>query len=213
MTGATVRSLHPPLIPILRGITPDEVLGVADVLLDCGFGVIEVPLNSPQAEESVRRLARHVGPGVVVGAGTVLEAAQVERVADAGATLVLAPNLDAEVVRAALARGLQVMPGVATPTEAFAALRLGVALLKLFPADVLGPASVRAWRAVLPSGVALFAVGGVDEANLAAFRHAGVDGAGLGSALYRPGMVPERLRERARVLLAAWQGAGAHADG
>lgn len=205
MTGAAEFALRPPLIPILRGITPDEVLGVADVLVDCGLRAIEVPLNSPQAEESLRRLARHVGPDVVVGAGTVLEAAQVARVADAGATLVLAPNLDAAVVGAARDRGLHVMPGVATPTEAFAALRLGATLLKLFPADVLGPASVRAWRAVLPPGVALYAVGGIDERNLGTFLAAGADGAGLGSSLYQPGQPPAPLRSRARAVMAAWQ--------
>jgi 2-dehydro-3-deoxyphosphogalactonate aldolase len=195
--------LHP-LVAILRGIRPDEVLGVADVLIDCGWRSIEIPLNSPEPFTSIERLAARYGSDTVIGAGTVLNATDARRCADAGARLVLAPNRDAEVIRTARALGLVVMPGVATPSEAFEALAAGAQALKLFPADVLGTASFKGWKAVLPAGVPLFAVGGVDGGNLRAFREAGAAGAGLGSSLYVPGRAPDDLRARALALAAAW---------
>ena len=193
-----------PLIAILRGVVPDEVLGVADVLLAAGFRAIEVPLNSPQPFLSIERLANHVTGDVAIGAGTVLTPDQVDAAAAAGSGLILAPNCNADVIRRTVERGLYSMPGVATPTEAFAALDAGAHALKLFPADVLGTASVKAWRAVLPTGVGLFAVGGIGADNLPSFRDAGAQGAGLGSSLYEPGIPLDELGARAQRLVAAW---------
>ena len=196
--------LQHPLVAILRGVAPGEVLGVAEVLVECGWRAIEVPLNSPEPFDSIERLATRFGHQIVLGAGTVLGAADVQRCADAGARLVLAPNRDGAVIRAARAAGLVVMPGVATPSEAFEALAAGAQALKLFPADVLGTASFKGWKAVLPAGVPLFAVGGVDGGNLRAFREAGAAGAGLGSSLYAPGRALDDLRQRALGLAIAW---------
>ena len=196
--------LQHPLVAILRGVAPDEVLAVADVLVGCGWRSIEIPLNSPEPFVSIERLAARYGDEVLIGAGTVLNAADTRRCADAGARLVLAPNRDAEVIRAARAAGLVVMPGVATPSEAFEALAAGAQALKLFPADVLGTASFKGWKAVLPAGVPMFAVGGVDAGNLHAFREAGAAGAGLGSSLYAQGRTLDELRSRAVALASSW---------
>lgn len=195
-----------PLIAILRGVQPDEVLAVADALIEAGFRVLEVPLNSPQPLLSIERLAHHVGAHAVVGAGTVLTAMQVDAVANAGASLVLAPNCSTPVIHRSVQRGLHAMPGVATPSEAFTALDAGAHSLKLFPADVLGVASLKAWRAVLPPQAPLFAVGGIGSDNLWSFRSAGAKGAGLGSSLYTPGAKPSDLSARAKALWAAWDG-------
>lgn len=203
LTVAQTLATHP-LIAILRGVTPDEVLAVADVLVEAGFRAIEVPLNSPQPLESIKRLSTHASPGVAIGAGTVLTVAQADAAADAGAGLILAPNCNPDVIRRTVQRGLFAMPGVATPTEAFAALEAGAHALKLFPADVLGTASVKAWRAVLPTGPGLYVVGGVGVDNLARFRAAGARGAGLGSSLYEPGLPLAELKLRANRLMAAW---------
>lgn len=195
------------LVAILRGVRPDEVLDVADALLDAGLGVVEVPLNSPDPLDSLARLARLAaqrGGRLHVGAGTVLAAADVDRVADAGATLVLSPNLDAAVVRRSVERGLWSVPGVATPTEGFAALAAGAHALKLFPAELLGPAALQAWRAVFPAGTPMWPVGGVSVHNLAAWRAAGAAGAGIGSALYTPGVALDELHRRAVALVQAW---------
>ncbi|MBU3740148.1 MAG: 2-dehydro-3-deoxy-6-phosphogalactonate aldolase [Rhodoferax sp.] len=196
-----------PLIAILRGVLPSEVLGVAEVLLQAGFRVIEVPLNSPQALLSIERLAQRFGRQALIGAGTVLSEADVEDCVRAGARLVLAPNLHLGVVTRAVALGVAVMPGVATPSEAYSALAGGAHALKLFPADVLGPASFKAWRPVFPAGVGFFAVGGVHAGNLADFRAAGATGAGLGSSLYTPGLSLADLQDRAARILAAWRSA------
>lgn len=196
------------LIAILRGVRPDEVVAVADVLCEVGFRVIEVPLNSPQPLDSIERLARHLGDGVMVGAGTVRTAGEVEAVRDAGARLVLSPHRDVAVIRRTVDLGLQSMPGVATPTEAFDALDAGAHALKLFPADILGPASFKAWASVLPAGTPMYAVGGVDANNLGAFRRAGARGAGLGSSLYQSGIAAPELRRRALALCAAWGAEG-----
>lgn len=193
-----------PVVAILRGVRPQECLGVADTLVEAGIRSLEVPLNSPDPLHSIEMLARHLHGEAVVGAGTVLEAAQADAVADAGARIVLAPNCNAVVIQRAVARGLYAMPGVATVSEAFEALAAGAHGLKLFPADVLAPSSFKAWRAVLPAGVELFAVGGVDEGNIGAFRRAGAIGAGLGGALYMPGIARDELARRARAAMAAW---------
>ena len=194
------------VIAILRGVRPDEVLAVGRALIDGGIRVIEVPLNSPQPFDSIERLVRAFGSHALIGAGTVLSAGDVDRVADAGARLVLSPNFDAAVVRQTKARGLLSMPGVATPSEGFAALAAGADALKLFPAELLGPPVMKAWRSVFAPGTPMFAVGGVGEGNLLAFKRVGASGAGIGSSLYAPGTPPEPLRERARRLVALWSG-------
>jgi 2-dehydro-3-deoxyphosphogalactonate aldolase len=199
MTAMTI-----PLVAILRGVRPDEALAVAHTLCEAGFQAIEVPLNSPQPLDSLRLLAAGLGRDVLLGAGTVRTVAEVEAVQQAGARLVLSPHRDAAVIRRSRALGLLSMPGVATPSEAFEALDAGAHALKLFPADVLGPASFKAWASVLPAGTPMYAVGGVDAHNLAAFRRAGARGAGLGSSLYQPGMELAELRRRAQALIAAW---------
>ncbi len=195
------------LVAILRGVTPAEVLDVAAALAAGGTATIEVPLNSPQPLDSIARLsdwAAGQGGAVCVGAGTVLTPAQARDVAAAGATLMLAPNLDASVLRAALDAGLLAVPGVATPSEGFTALAAGAHALKLFPAELLGPPVLKAWRAVFPAGTAMWPVGGVGVHNLAAFRAAGAAGAGIGSSLYAPGVALPELALRARALRQAW---------
>jgi len=200
------------VIAILRGVRPDEVLDVARALVAGGIGVIEVPLNSPQPFDSIARLAREAGAlgvDVCIGAGTVLSAADVDRAADAGARLVLAPNFDAAVVRRTVQRALFSMPGVATPSEGFAALAAGAHGLKLFPGEMLGPPVMKAWRAVFAPGTALYAVGGVGAHNLAAYRAAGALGVGVGSALYAPGVALTELTQRAHALVRGWHAGGA----
>jgi 2-dehydro-3-deoxyphosphogalactonate aldolase len=193
------------VIAILRGVRPDEVLGVARALIDGGIAVIEVPLNSPQPFDSIAMLVHDVGAQVRVGAGTVLTAADVDRAADAGATLVLAPNFDASVVQRTVQRRLFSMPGVATPSEGFAALAAGAHGLKLFPGEMLGPPVMKAWRAVFAAGTAFYAVGGVGEANIAAYKAAGAAGVGVGSSLYAPGVALPELTRRARALVQRWR--------
>ena len=205
MSALLQRLLANPVVAILRGVTPDTVLGVAQVLLDAGFRVIEVPLNSPSPLVSIEALAREFGAEVLVGAGTVLSPAQVDDVVAAGAGLVLSPNCHLPVIAHTLHHGALAMPGVATPSEAFAALAAGAQTLKLFPADVLGTASFKGWRAVLPKDTPMFGVGGIGVDNLASFRQAGAAGVGLGSSLYVPGIGLTELAQRARQLLAAWQ--------
>ncbi len=181
--------IHPlleelPLVAILRGLRPDEAEPVGDALVEAGFRILEVPLNSPEPMASIERLAKRF-PHCLVGAGTVLHASDVARVAAAGGELVVAPNFDAGVVAAARRAGLLAIPGVATPTEAFAALAAGARCLKLFPAESIGPAVVRAWRAVLPADVPLLPVGGITPERMREYLEAGASGFGLGSALYR----------------------------
>lgn len=192
------------VVAILRGVKPDEVLAVADALVAGGIGIIEVPLNSPQPLHSIERLVRAIGSRVRIGAGTVLSVADADRAADAGATLVLAPNFDAAVVQRTVQRGLFSLPGVATPSEGFAALAAGAHGLKLFPAEMLGPSVMKAWRAVFPAATQMVAVGGIGEANLAAFKAAGASGVGVGSSLYAPGVAPAELTRRARALVQRW---------
>lgn len=201
------------LIAILRGIRPDEVAAVGRALVGAGIDRIEVPLNSPQPLQSIAALAAAVGRTALVGAGTVLSEAEVEAVAAVGGRLIVSPNCDPVVIRAARARGLQCWPGVMTPTECFAALQAGADGLKLFPAALIGPAGLRAMRAVLPAGTPVYAVGGAEPENFADWRAAGADGFGIGSALYRPGMDAAEVGRRAAAIVAAcdmaWAGAKA----
>lgn len=205
MTVAALDAL--PLVAILRGLGPAEAPAVARALLDAGLRVLEVPLSGPEALATLDALVAAAGDAALVGAGTVLTPAQVSEVAARGGRLVVSPHLDPEVVAAARERGLVSIPGVFTPTEAFAALRAGADALKLFPAEALSPAVVRAWSLVLPRGTRLLPTGGVGPADFAAWRAAGATGVGLGTALYRPGEAPESVRARATAVVAAWRAA------
>ncbi len=189
------------IIAILRGVTPDTVLDVGACLVACGIRTLEVPLNSPEPLASIGKLSQHFAGRAVIGAGTVLTAAQVDAVAKAGATLVLSPDSNAEVIARTRALGLTSIPGVATITEAFRALSAGADALKLFPADALGTVTLKAWRSVLPADVRIYAVGGIEAANAASFRAAGAAGCGVGGWLYRPGRSIAQIRESALLLV------------
>jgi 2-dehydro-3-deoxyphosphogalactonate aldolase len=196
------------LVAILRGIRPDEAEAIAGTLIETGFELIEVPLNSPDPFVSIERLCKRFGRDCHIGAGTVLNAADCARVADLGGRLMVSPNVDADVLAMAHARQLVTMPGVFTPTEALLALRCGASALKFFPASVLGPSGIAAQLAVLPSETVVGAVGGVSEKNLAAYRAAGVRAFGLGSSLYRPGMRAAEVRVTALASVQAFDGLG-----
>ena len=196
-----------PIVAIVRGIRPSEVLDHAETLFAAGVRGIEVPLNSPQPFDSVERLAKHfAGTDVVVGAGTVLDIDSVARVEAAGGTVIIAPNCNPAVIAAAVARGLVPVPGIATPTEAFAALEAGAAALKLFPAEAASPAVLKAMRAVLPAGTRVLPVGGISPDTMQPWRTAGATGFGLGSALYATGMSPDAVRINAAKFIEAWNG-------
>jgi 2-dehydro-3-deoxyphosphogalactonate aldolase len=196
-----------PLIGILRGITPDEAVAVGEAILAAGITTLEVPLNSPQPLESIRRLSEALGERALVGAGTVLSVDEVRQVHAAGGRLVVSPNCRPAVIEATRRLDMQSWPGVLTPTEAFDALDAGAAGLKLFPAVQVGVEGMKALRAVLPGATRLYAVGGIGADEFAVWRAAGVDGAGLGSALYRPGQSPDQVAQQARELVAAWRAA------
>ena len=190
-----------PLVAILRGITPDEALAVGATLVQAGWALIEVPLNSPRPLDSIAALAQahaHPTQPLLIGAGTVLTAAQVRDVHAAGGRLIVAPNFSPEVVAQAGALGLVCLPGVATPSEAFAALAAGASGLKLFPAELIGPSVVKALRAVLPARVALLPVGGISTESMAPYVAAGANGFGIGSALYRPGCTLQHVATQAQ---------------
>ncbi|MEY4694920.1 MAG: 2-dehydro-3-deoxy-6-phosphogalactonate aldolase [Pseudomonadota bacterium] len=193
-----------PLIAILRGLTPAEAPAIGEALVSSGFVLIEVPLNSPQPVDSIARLVAQF-PHALVGAGTVLQVQQVKEVHAAGGRLVVAPNFNPSVVAAALALGMVVLPGVASPTEAFAALDAGAHGLKLFPAEMISPATVKALRAVLPQQTALMPVGGITPDTMAAYRAAGAAGFGLGSALYAPGRSADQVRASAQKFVHAFR--------
>lgn len=192
-----------PLVAILRGVRPDEVEPIGDALVDAGFTLIEVPMNSPDPLDSVARLARRLGHRAVIGAGTVLRAADVQSVAEAGGTMVISPNADTAVIAATARAGMVSLPGMATPTEAFAALAAGATALKLFPAEAASPAVVKAMLAVLPKGTRLLPVGGIAPGTMAPWRAAGAAGFGLGSALYKPGMTASDVAANARAFVQA----------
>jgi 2-dehydro-3-deoxyphosphogalactonate aldolase len=193
----------PPVVAILRGLKPDEALAIGGALLQAGVRAIEVPLNSPDPFTSIALLAAEFGSEALIGAGTVLDRATVANLAEAGGRLLVAPNCNLEVIAAGIAAGMDVMPGVMTPTEALAATDAGARRLKLFPAGPLGPAMLGALRDVLPSTSRIWAVGGVGTANAATWLAAGAEGLGVGGSLYRPGAGADDVRAMARELLAA----------
>jgi 2-dehydro-3-deoxyphosphogalactonate aldolase len=193
-----------PLVAILRGLTPAEAPAIGQALTTAGFLLLEVPLNSPQPLDSIAALAAQ-HPTLLIGAGTVMNATDVRNVHAAGGRLIISPHFDAEVVREALRLGLACMPGVATPSEAFAALRAGAHALKLFPAEMIAPAVVKALRAVLPASVPLLPVGGVGPDNMAAYRQAGATGFGIGSALYKPGQSATDTAAAAQRFIQSWK--------
>jgi len=193
-----------PLVAILRGLRPHEAQGVGLALEQAGFALIEVPLNSPQPFDSIATLRRVLGPATLVGAGTVTRVEDVRRLQELGADLVVMPHADAAVIRAAKAAGLLCVPGVATPTEAFAAIAAGADALKLFPAELVTHGVMKAMRAVLPPDVPLLPVGGITPASLAPWREAGAKGFGLGSALYSPGLDASAVAANAVDFVRAW---------
>lgn len=193
-----------PLVAILRGIRSDEIEAAADVLVEAGFRLIEVPLNSPDPLVTIEKLARRVGDRAIVGAGTVLTVGQVAEVQDAGGAMIVSPNTDVAVIAESARRGLVSLPGYFTPSEAFAALAAGASGLKLFPAEAASPAVVKAQRAVLPKDVPLLAVGGISPTNMEPWRQAGADGFGLGSALYKVGLSTAEIAANARAFARAW---------
>lgn len=194
-----------PLVAILRGIRPEEALDIGRALADEGLRIIEVPLNSPEPLDSIRLLAAELGQRCLIGAGTVLQPEQVAQVAAAGGRLIVMPHADTAVITAAKRAGMYCIPGVATPTEAFAAVRAGADAIKLFPAELLTPTVLKAWRAVLPRDLAVLPVGGITPETMTPYIAAGANGFGLGSALYAPGRDASDVARRARAFAQAWK--------
>jgi len=203
---------EPGLIAILRGVVPERVLGVAEVLYAAGFRAIEVPLNSPEPFASIAALAGAVQRDCLVGAGTVLDADDVRRTHAAGGRLVVAPNFDAAVVAEAIRMAMQVLPGIATATEAFAALRAGATQLKLFPAATYGPRHLQALRTVLPKGIDILPVGGVAADQIPDWLAAGAAGFGFGSELFRPDYSLADIARRAQLIVQAFRDARRRQD-
>jgi 2-dehydro-3-deoxyphosphogalactonate aldolase len=192
------------LVAILRGLTPDEAVDIATALVEAGFETIEVPLNSPDPFVSIERITARFGDRALIGAGTVLTPSDVDRLADVGGRLLVSPNIDAGVMGRAAERGLVTMPGVLTPSEALAAVRLGASALKFFPASVLGPSGIKAISAVLPGDTLIGAVGGVSHDDFAAYGKVGVRTFGLGSSLFVPGLDADEVGKRARAAITAY---------
>jgi 2-dehydro-3-deoxyphosphogalactonate aldolase len=192
-----------PLVAILRGVAPHEIDAIGDALVDAGFTLIEVPLNSPDPLDSVARLRKRFGGRAVIGAGTVLRVEDVDAVEAAGGKMIISPNANLKVIAASAAKGLVSLPGIATPSEAFAALDAGATALKLFPAEGSSPQILKAMRAVLPKEVRVLPVGGIAPDTMAPWIAAGAAGFGLGSALYKPGMSAGQVAINARAFVAA----------
>lgn len=190
-----------PLIAILRGLTAEDAIPVSDTLVDAGFRIIEVPLNSPDPLDSIAAITQRHSSGAIVGAGTVLTVDQVAAVADAGGRIIVSPNMNPNVGRAAIERGLLWCPGIVTPSEAFAALEIGASVLKIFPAEMVPPPAIAAMRAVLPEDAIIAAVGGITPETMTPYLAAGVNVFGLGSALFKPGYGIEEIDQRAKAFV------------
>ena len=194
-----------PLVAILRGLKPEEAEDIALKLYEAGFRLIEVPLNSPDPFTSIASIRRVLPDDALVGAGTVLTIGQVEQLKDCGGELAVMPHADTAVIRAAKEAGLVCAPGIVTPTEAFAALAAGADALKIFPAELVTPAILKAIRVVLPKGTRLLPVGGITPDNMQPYVDAGATGFGLGSALYKPGMTADEVACMAKRFVVAWE--------
>ena len=192
------------IIAILRGVTPDEVVSVTQSLFDAGIRIVEVPLNSPDPFASIAKISNAFAGKMVMGAGTVLSVQDVNLLKDHGGQISVSPDCNPEVIARAVAQGMEPLPGVFTPTEAFAAIRAGATHLKLFPAEAASPATIKAWKAVLPKNVKVHAVGGVTPENMSAWLAAGTAGFGIGSALYKPGSSLAKIAESAHSLVSAF---------
>jgi len=193
------------IVAILRGVTPDEVVGIGDALHDSGIRVVEVPLNSPEPFRSIATLAARFQNRMVVGAGTVLDVDSVDQLKSAGGQISVSPDCNPQVIARAVENGMVPLPGVFTPTEAFTAVRAGARHLKLFPAEAASQKTVKAWKAVLPRDVSVYAVGGVTPANMKEWADAGCAGFGIGSNIYKPGMSADDVSKAARDFVAAWK--------
>ncbi|MET0363790.1 MAG: 2-dehydro-3-deoxy-6-phosphogalactonate aldolase [Sphingobium sp.] len=204
-TDSIIADGAPPVVAILRGLRADEALIVTGALVEAGIRLIEVPLNSPDPFTSIAAMQSAFGDVALIGAGTVLDADSVDRLADTGARLMVTPNIDPPLIERGLSRGLEVMPGFVTPSEALAAVRAGARKLKLFPASAMGLSYIKAVRDVLPRDVQVWAVGGTGADNLGEWLSAGAAGLGVGGALYKPGFTPEEVGTRARALVRAWR--------
>lgn len=196
-----------PLVAILRGLEPDRAVDVAQVLVDAGFGIIEVPLNSPEPLRSIGAIVDALGDNALIGAGTVLAPAQVDELAAIGAGLVVSPNCDPAVISRTVQHRMVSLPGVLTPSEMFAGLAAGATGLKVFPAELFSPAAARAVRAVLPPTVPVYAVGGIGADNMAAYLEAGLDGFGIGGSLFKPGKSLDDIARDAKRIVAAFKAA------
>ena len=194
----------PPVVAILRGIMPAEVLPIAEALVESGIRIIEVPLNSPDPLTSIATIQAGIGDHALIGAGTVLEAAMVRAVAETGARLIVAPNTDPDVIGCAVSLGLEIMPGFVTPSEAFSAIKAGARRLKLFPAG-LGIPYMKAVKEVLPREAQVWAVGGANADTMRDWLAAGAEGIGVGGALYRPGDAAATVGARGRRLVEVWR--------
>ncbi|MCG7394124.1 2-dehydro-3-deoxy-6-phosphogalactonate aldolase [Microvirga sp. ACRRW] len=194
-----------PLVAILRGLRPEAAEAVGFALVEAGFRIIEVPLNSPEPFRSIETLARTMPGDVLIGAGTVLDVEQVDGVKDVGGKLIVMPHGDTDVIRRAKENRMLCTPGVATPTEAFAALKAGADAIKIFPAESIPPHVVKAWRAVLPKDTIVLPVGGIKPDNMKPYVDAGANGFGLGSALFTPAMSVEEVGSNARAFASAWK--------
>lgn len=193
-----------PLIAILRGLKPSETEEVVGALIETGFTAIEIPLNSPEPFKSIEIAVKMAPEGCLIGAGTMLTVADVNRLADIGGRLMVSPNVEPDVISTAAAKGMVTMPGVFTPTEALAAARAGATGLKFFPASVLGPAGIQAIRTVLPAELEIAAVGGVSDKNFADYAAVGIRSFGLGSSIYKPGMSAADVRARGKATVDAY---------
>ena len=193
------------IVAILRGVTPDEVIAVSQTLYDAGIRVVEVPLNSPEPFVSIEKLSKTFAGKLVVGAGTVLSVQDVNILKAHGGQISVSPDCNEAVISRAKDLGIEPLPGVFTPTEAFAAIRAGAKHLKLFPAEVASPQTIKAWKAVLPKHVKIYAVGGVTPENMGDWLAAGASGFGIGSSLYKRGMSMANISESAHSLVSAWK--------